>query len=84
MYKTFVDKRGLLNHLIPTDIEGKLFSYENIVKNSKKLNPWNQFFVKLYDSEGNDLLEYTEVNKTIFRNPRLVDITRKLNPEYLI
>ena len=84
MYKTFIDKRGSLNHLVSTEIEYKFYSYENIVKNSKKIDQWGGFFIKLYDSEGNDLLEYTEVNKTIFRNPRLVDITRKLNPEYLI
>ncbi len=84
MCKTFIDKRGLLNHLIPTGTNDIYFSYENIVKNSKRLNPWNEFFVKLYAEDGTDLIEYTQLDKSIFQDQRLIPITRKFNPEFLI
>ena len=82
--KTFIDRRGLLNHLVPTGDDGKFYSYENILKNMTKLSPWNEFIIKIYDSEGTDLTEYTSVNKGIFKSTTLIPITRKFNPELLI
>lgn len=82
--KTFIDKRGLLNHLIPTKTEGQFFSYENVIKNSKKLNPWNSFIIKLFGEDGTDLMEYASLDKSIFHDERFIPITRKFNPELLV
>lgn len=84
MYKTFIDKRGLLNHLVPTGTKGKNYSYENIIKNYKKLAPWNDFIIKVYDDDGTDLIEYISVHKDIFISTHMISITRKYNPELMI
>ena len=82
--ETFIDKRGLLNHLIPTTTEGEFFSYENILKNSTKLNQWKQFFIKLYASDGTDLISYVQVDKSIFHDSEVLPFARKFNPELII
>jgi len=82
--KTFVDKRGLLNHLIPTTTDGEFFSYENIMKNSIRLDPWKQFFIKLYDKDGKDLISYIQVDKSIFHDKDVLPFSRKFNPELII
>ena len=81
---TFIDKRGLLNHLIPTTTSGEFFSYENILKNSNQLNPWKQFFIKLYDTDGKDLISYVQVDKSIFHDSEVLPFARRFNPELII
>ena len=84
---TFVDKRGILNHLIPTGKDNKFFSYENILKNSKKLDPWKTFIVKLYSEDGTEdqnSPEYSSVDKSIFHHKNVLPFTRKFNPELLV
>jgi hypothetical protein len=81
---TFIDKRGVLNHLIPTTEDNEYFSYENIIKNRTRVSPWKQFFIKLYDSDGNDLISYVQVDKSIFYDDKVIHFTRKFNPELII
>lgn len=80
----FIDKRGLLNHLIPTSTDGEFFSYENILKNSKRLNPWKQFIIKLYHCNGKDLSSYVQVDNKIFHDKDVLPLSRKFNPELII
>lgn len=81
---TFIDKRGVLNHLIPTTTEGEFFSYKNILKNSIHSDPWKRFFIKLYASDGTDLISYVQVDKSIFHDSEVLPFARKFNLELII
>lgn len=63
---------------------GIYFKYSNLIKNSNKRDPWKNFFVKQYDSDGEFSGQYIEVNKSIFRIKEILPYTRKFNPEKLI
>lgn len=83
MTKTCIHK-GQKHHLISSGTNGLYLSYENVLKNSKKPNPFGTFIVKLFDETGTDLVQYWETDKSIFRDPRLVELTKEFNPELLI
>jgi hypothetical protein len=59
-------------------------SYENIIKNSKKLDPWNTFIIKKFSKDGEPLLDYISASKDIFRTEAVLPYTKKFNPELLI
>ena len=79
---TFIDKRGILNHLVHTG-DNLYVSYENVLKNSSKLNPWHSFNIKLFARDGTDNFHYCNVTKEIFRTI-LYKLTKRFNPELLI
>lgn len=59
-------------------------TYENVLKNSKKKDMWHQFFVKIFDNDGNDLHDYFKTDDEIFRCNEMKELTAKFNPELLI
>ena len=80
--KTFIHK-GQTHHLI--DLGRDVFvSYENIIKNYKKLDPWKTFIIKKFSKDGKPLIEYMSVNKDIFRDKNVLPYTKMFNPELLI
>ena len=60
------------------------FKYSNIVKNSKRKDPWGSFHIKKYDEDGNSIGEYYSTNDGIFREKKIRPYTLKFNPEKLI
>ena len=83
--------KGQKNHLIiikpvlKPDSETIFLSYENIIKNSKKLDPWKQFIIKKFSVDGEPLTDYISGNDlSIFKLPEMFEITKKYNPELLI
>jgi len=80
--KTFTYKNQT-HHLISLGCNVYI-SYENILKNSKKLDPWNTFTVKKFSKDGEPLNEYISFNKNIFKIQEVIEYTKKYNPELLI
>ena len=80
--KTFTYKNQT-HHLISLDNDVYV-SYENILKNSKKLDSWNTFVVKKFSKYGEPLNEYISFNKNIFKIQEVIEYTKKYNPELLI
>lgn len=80
--KTF-EYKNQTPHLIPME-NGVFISYENILKNSKKLDPWKTFIIKKFSEDGEPLVDYISVGKDIFRNKNVLPFTKKFNPELLI
>jgi len=80
--KTFTYKNQT-HHLISLDNDVYV-SYENILKNSKKLDSWNTFVVKKFSKDGEPLNEYISFNKNVFRISEVIEYTNKYNPELLI
>ena len=76
--------KGETHHLITLDDE-LYVSYENILKNYKKLDPWNQFIIKKFSKDGKPLTDYISCcDKKIFRHPKIIETTKMFNPELLI
>jgi hypothetical protein len=76
--------KGKTHHLLTLN-DGLYVSYENILKNSKKLDPWNQFIIKKFSKDGEPLTDYISgCDKKIFRHPKIIETTKKFNPEFLI
>lgn len=75
--------KGFEHHLIRLE-NGAYVTYENILKNSKKIDLWGTFIIKKFDSEGKPLIDYISVSKDIFRAKEVIPLTLKLNPEFLV
>jgi len=75
--------KGVEHHLIK--LENDIYvTYENILKNSKKIDSWGTFIIKKFDSKGKPLIDYISVSKDIFKAKEVIPLTLKFNPELLV
>ena len=75
--------KGKVNHLIDVG-EWVFLSYENILKNSFRRDPWHSFIIKKFTEDGTPLLDYISVSEDIFLKDEVKPYTKQFNPEILI
>lgn len=80
----FIDLEGRLHHTICT--EGVFLSYENILKNITKLDPYDGFFTKQYNEYGMFIGEYRYVVNSIIMYSTLefTELVKIHHPQLLI
>jgi len=89
--KVIMDLQGRTHHLFDTiNNDGVEFicylSFENIIKNMNKTDPWGSFNIRTYNDLGMPLNLYNYIvdKKVIFETPKFIEMCKILAPEYLI
>ena len=82
-YKIMMEYKGEEIHIVELSY-GFFTTYENILKNSKKLDPWGGFIVKRFTKDGKPLIDYASVRSEVFRTKNVIKFTKQFNPELLI
>ena len=82
----WVDLDGRINYQVK--IENSYYSYQNIIKNMKKYNPFDSkdFFAKRFEPDGTFTNDYVwfQTRDFMFESKNFIKLAKELNPEILV